>query len=41
MAKAYPKANEIITPARSEPVNAGNMSELVIIEYDSIAARQD
>ena len=38
VAKAYPNANEIIITAKSGPVNGGNTSELVRIEYDSIAA---
>lgn len=38
VAKAYPNANEIITTAKTGPVNGGNIFELVIIEYDSIAA---
>lgn len=38
VAKLYPKAAEIIVTAKTGPVNGGKMFELLITEYDSIAA---
>jgi hypothetical protein len=38
VAKAYPNAAQIIITARIGPVKSGNMSDLLITEYDSIAA---
>ncbi len=38
VAKAYPNIPEIIITPKTGPVNGGNMFELDITEYDSIAA---